>query len=435
MRFSPPVRVRRGAFSGGGAAFLVVAASYLASWLFGVTPLPDLLQAPILAALPGPLFGFLIDNLQHVGKVAEETGLVAAMVAIGALAGSALAAILPAPAETADLTRRRILQLAPPLIGGAALAVVSVRLLPDWYAALRPPEGGIGEVPPITPASSFYLVSKNFRDPVVVLNGWKLHVHGLVDRELLLSYADLASMAQSAEIVTLECVSNPVGGRLMSTARFEGPRLVDLVSRALPTRDARHVAFRASDGYVEGLPIDELRPEMLVALTLNGTPLLNEHGFPARVVIPGRYGMKGPKWLQAIELVSRPTDGYWETKGWSTDATVKTTSRIDLPVDGASVSGSVVRLAGIAFAGSRGISNVEWTADGGAHWQPADAEPPLSQFSWRQWSASWRPPVPGRYTLMVRATDGLGQRQEVGAASSFPSGSTGLDSVRATFTA
>ena len=427
-------RAGRGASLGAAAGLAVVAASYLGAWLFGVTPLPDILQAPILAALPGPVFGFLIDNLQHAGKVAEETGLVIALVALCAAAGIAVAMVSRVGAVhlgPTDLSRRRILELTPLLIGGAAFAVVVVRLLPEWYQALRPPEGGAGEVPPITPTSSFYLVSKNFRDPIVLANGWKLHVQGLVDRELVLGYADLASLPQASEIVTLECVSNPVGGRLMSTGRFEGPRLVDLLARASPKPAARHAAFRADDGYAESIPLDELRPEMLVALTLNGTPLPNKHGFPARILIPGRYGMKGPKWLESIELVDIAPRGYWEAKGWNPNALVKTTSRIDVPADGATVSGPALRLAGVAFAGLRGISRVEWSDDAGATWHPADLDPPLSQYSWRHWHTTWQPRR-GLFSLTVRATDGNGALQGARPSNSFPDGSSGLHSIQVT---
>lgn len=432
MRSSLPPRVRRGASLGAAAGLVVAAASYVAAWLLGATPLPDILQTPILAVLPGPVFGFLIDGLQHAGKVVEETGLVIAIVALGAAVG-VVAATVPRPGAArlgaTDLSRRRILQLAPRLVVGAAFAALVVRLLPEWYQALRPPEGGAGEVPAITPTSSFYLVSKNFRDPIVVLDGWKLRVHGLVDRELVLGYADLVSLPGASEIVTLQCVSNPVGGRLMSTGRFDGPRLVDLLARASPRPAARHVALRAGDGYAESIPLDELRPEMLVALRLNGAPLPNRHGFPARILIPGRYGMKGPKWLESIELVERAPDSYWEAKGWNASAIVKTTSRVDEPANGAAVTGPVIRLAGVAFAGLRGISRVEWSDDAGATWQPADLEPPISPFSWRLWHATWQPGR-GLYTLMVRATDGNGAIQDSSPANSFPDGSSGLHSIR-----
>lgn len=434
MRFFLRRRIGRGASLGAAAGLVVVAASYLGAWLFGVTPLPDILQTPILAALPGPVFGLLIDNLQHAGKVAEETGLVIAIVALCAAVGIAVAVVPRLGAVhlgATDLSRRRILQLAPLLIGGAAFAVVVGRLLPEWSQALRPPEGGAGEVPPITPTSSFYLVSKNFRDPIVVLNGWKLHIHGLLDHELVLGYADLTSLPQAAEIVTLECVSNPVGGRLMSTGRFEGPRLIDLLALVRPRPAAKHVAFQADDGYAESIPLAELRPEMLVALTLNGTPIPNQHGFPARILIPGRYGMKGPKWLESIELVDNAPRGYWEAKGWNPNALVKTTSRIDVPADGATVSGPRLRLAGVAFAGLRGISRVEWSDDSGATWHPADLDNPLSPFSWRHWHASWQPGR-GQFTLMVRATDGSGALQEVRPSNSFPDGSSGLHSIQVT---
>lgn len=318
-------------------------------------------------------------------------------------------------------------------MGGAALTVRGVRLVPEWYRALKPPEGGAGEVFPITPASSFYVVSKNFRDPVVVLDGWTLHVHGLVERELRLSYSDLASMPQPSEVVTLECVSNPVGGRLMSTGRFEGPRLVDLLSRAVPRAGAAHVTLRAKDGYVESIPLVELRAQMLVALALNGVPLPNEHGFPARVLIPGRYGLKGPKWLEAIELTATRPQGCWEAKGWSADAVVKTTSRIDAPSDGATVAGAQGQLAGVAFAGTRGISAVEWSDDGGSTWRAADLDTPISPFAWRFWTAIWRPSR-GPHTLTVRATDGTGAVQDARPTNSFPDGTSGLHVISVTIT-
>ena len=412
----------------------------MAAWLFGVPSLPDLAQPPILAALPGPVFGFLIDSLQHVGKVTEETGLVISIVAMVAAAAGAVAAIVPRPlaiggeADAANPTRRRLLQLAPLAVGGAALAVIAARLLPEWYQAVRPPEGATGEVPAITPTSSFYLVSKNFRDPIVVADGWKLRVGGLVEQDLILGYDELKSMPQAAEIVTLECVSNAVGGRLMSTGRFEGPRLTDILARASPQPAAMHVAFRANDGYSESLLLEELHPEVLVALTLNGTALPNEHGFPARIVVPGRYGMKGPKWLEAIELVKSPAQGYWEARGWGAAAIVKTTSRIDVPADGASVRGTAIRLAGVAFAGTRGVSKVEWSDDGGITWRSADLVPALSPFSWRLWNARWRPGRPGHYTLRVRATDGRGVVQSDLANNSFPSGSTGLHAITVSVT-
>jgi DMSO/TMAO reductase YedYZ molybdopterin-dependent catalytic subunit len=217
----------------------------------------------------------------------------------------------------------------------------------------------------------------------------------------------------------------------MSTGRFEGPRLVDLVGLARPKPAARHLALRADDGYTESIPLDELRPEMLLALTLNGTPLPDKHGFPARILIPGRYGMKGPKWLESIELVERPPDGYWETKGWNASAIVKTTSRIDVPANETVVTGPAIALAGVAFAGLRGISRVEWSDNAGATWHAADLDPPISQFSWRLWHASWLAGR-GQYTLMVRATDGSGAIQESRPANSFPDGSSGLHSIRLT---
>ena len=420
---------------GAAVALAVVAGSYLAASVFGVASLPDLVQAPLLSALPGPVFGFLIDSLQHVGKIAEETGLVISMIAVGAGAGGLAAATLrrfgkfgTQPAE-ADPFRRRMLKFAPLALGGLALAVVAARLLPEWYQAVQPPEGAAGEVGAVTPSSSFYVVSKNFRDPIVVTDGWRLRIHGLADLEHSLDYSQLQALPQAAEVVTMECVSNPVGGRLISTARFDGPRLLELLAMARPQSTARFVAFHSSDGYTEWLARAEVGAEVLVALKLNGSPLPDKHGFPARLLVPGRYGMKGPKWLQAIELVDHAPTGYWEGRGWGADAIVKTTSRIDVPSDGAAISGRQIRLAGVAFAGARGVSKVEWTEDGGTTWRPADLGPRISQFSWRRWEAHWQPGGPGRHTLMVRATDGSETVQESRAANSFPAGSSGFHSI------
>ena len=431
--FSFLVRRRRhGATIGATAALSLLALSYVGSWIAGWTALPDLLQGPLLAALPGPIFGFVIDALQHLGKVTEETGIAVAIVIAGTGLGALLSLTSKRHRPPTDIGRRRLLQIAPVAIAGVALAVTSARLVPEWWLALRPPEGGTGEVPAITPTSSFYMVSKNFSDPVVVAVGWRLTIGGLVDRGRTLTYEDLRDMSQAAEVVTLECVSNPVGGRLMSTGRFEGPRLIDLLSAAGRQASAKYATFKSADGYTESLPLSEIGPEVLVAITLNGSPLPNEHGFPARLVVPGRYGMKQPKWLESVELASDPVAGYYEAKGWTDSALVKTTARIDAPSDGDRVSRRSVDLAGVAFAGTRGISMVEWSSDEGATWSTAQLEPMLSQYAWRQWRARWQPDTSGHRVLMVRAHDGTDRLQESMPTSSFPDGSAGLHSTQVT---
>jgi DMSO/TMAO reductase YedYZ molybdopterin-dependent catalytic subunit len=486
----------RGALAGLVAGLATVAAMYLASLVTGLRALPDLLQQPILALMPGPVFGFLIDNLQHAGKVIEEAGLIVAMVAgltvLGAAAGwaadrfglgraglvaaavawLAIALVVlplagqgllglgagittpllwalvlvvywlvwdlvwarrtePAPV---DPGRRRLVTLGPLAIGLGSLALIGILKVPDWVrVVVAPPEGGVsGPVPALTPAQNFYRVSKNFQDPVVPAAGWTLRVTGLVDRSLRLGYRDLVGLPATTETVTLECVSNDVGGNLMSTGRFTGIPLRDLLAMAEPRSGAAAVNFRARDGYTESLPLSAVMesPDVMVVHRLNDAPLPDAHGFPARMLIPGRYGMKGPKWLEQIELAASEGGGFWEEQGWDSQATVKTTSRFDTPGDGAVLKGGAIQLAGVAFAGKRGVQAVEWSADGGGTWAPADLESPLSPLTWVRWRATWTPAGEGVHRLVVRARDGSGDQQARGEAPSFPNGASGYHAIQ-----
>src|SRR5713101_1701717 len=356
---------------------------YMAKLVIGTTPLPQLLQQPILAVMPGFVFGFLIDTLQHTGKVVEEAGIVVGMiVGLGLLgaawawarklsarppqalpfaaAGWAIVALVllpvsgdgflglnegptaplvwgllfaaygvvlqvggdPAtgPSVGADPGRRRVLRLMPIAIAALSAGGLAYELLPRWYQAVfKAPEASLsGASLEITPVDNFYVVSKNFSDPVVSEQEWTLNVGGLVNNLLHLSLADLRAMPSVSEYVTLECISNNVGGPLMSTGRFTGVRLNDLVSMAVPQSSATHVRFKARDGYTESLPLSliSVAHEILVAYALDDAPLPTSHGFPARVLVPGHYGMKGPKWLDSIDLASRDDGGYWESEGW-----------------------------------------------------------------------------------------------------------------------
>jgi DMSO/TMAO reductase YedYZ molybdopterin-dependent catalytic subunit len=472
-----------------------VAAMEVVALLTGLRTLPDLLQQPILAVMPGPVFGFLIDNLQHAGKVLEEAGLIVTMVlalaVLGALAGfatdrfglpraglvaAALAwlvvalAVLPAagqgllglasgpttpvlwalvlvaywlawdlawrrPAEApVDLERRRLVSLGPLAVGLGSLALVGLLRIPGWVQSIvAPPESGLtGQVPDVTPVADFYRVSKNFQDPVVPAAGWTLRVTGLVSRPLKLRLQDLRGLPSTTSTITLECISNDVGGRLMSTGRFSGIPLRDLLAMAQPRPGAAAVNFRAADGYTESLPLSVVTDsaEVMVAHQLDGAPLPDAHGFPARVLIPGRYGMKGPKWLQEIEVAAAEGGGFWEQQGWDSQAVVLTTSRFDSPRDGAVLRLGEVRLAGVAFAGRRGVQAVEWSADGGRTWAEADLRPPLSPLTWVLWQATWRPAGEGEHTLVVRARDDGGSLQTGDQAPSFPNGATGYHTIR-----
>ncbi len=490
----------RAALAGLVGGIVGIAVMELAA-LAGLQPLPALVQEPLLSHLPGPLFGFLIDTLQHAGKVLEEIGLLLAMLAVltalGAVAEPvarrssagaatlALAAVpwlliclvlLPLtgqgffglrgggvltpvawalvfvvdaatwravreevdPTATVDPGRRRLLRLLPAGVAAGGLVLIGAIRAPDWLRqAFAPPESGLsGPVPAITPVRDFYQVTKNFQDPVVPVSGWALRVTGLVGRPLHLTYADLTAIPPVTEAVTLECISNDVGGPLMSTGRFTGVPLRDLLAMAEPGTGARAVNFRARDGYTETLPLATAlaEPSILVAYRLDGQPLLPAHGFPARMVIPGRYGMKGPKWLDQIEVAATPLEGFWEEQGWDPQAVVRTTYRIDSPRNGAILRPGSVPLAGVAFAGTRGIQAVEWSADGGRSWSPAELATPLSPLTWVLWRATWIPGRPGEYRLMVRARDGHAQLQTRDPAPTFPGGATGYHAISVSVT-
>ena len=484
----------RGFAWGAVAGLALVALMYLAGALLGLRPLPQALSGPVLALMPGFVFGFLIDTLQHAGKVVEELGLILAMViglgvlgaawavtsrrwrfAQSALVFSALgwlvvaALLLPvsgdgflglnagpttplvwavlfavygvvlqmgsasALPEAADPGRRRTLGAIPLAIGAISLGVLALRLAPGWYRAIfQPPEAGLsGATPEITPIPNFYVISKNLGgDPVVSEHGWSLSVGGAVDKPLKLTLADLHGLPSTTEYVTMECISNDVGGGLMSTGSFTGVSLRDLLAMARPRAGGTWAAFKARDGYAESLPLSMINgaPEFLVAYDLDGAPLPAAHGFPARILLPGHYGMKGPKWLDSIELVDHESGGYWEAQGWDHNAVVRTTARIDVPRGGDIIKLGDIALSGVAFAGSRGVSKVEYSTDGRS-WITADLKAPLSPMTWVLWSAVWTPAVEGDYQLRVRATDGTGVTQEARGAGSFPSGATGYHTI------
>ncbi len=485
----------RGFAWGALAGLALVALMYLAGTFLGLRPLPQALSGPLLAIMPGFVFGFLIDTLQHAGKVVEELGLIVAMVGglgvLGAawavasgrwrLAQSALvfagigwlvvtAVLLPisndgflglndgpttplvwgllfaiygvilqmgSPSplpEAADPGRRRTLGAVPIAIGVVSLGVLAVRLVPDWYRAIfNPPEAGLtGVSPEITPIENFYVVSKNFGDPVVAAEGWSLSIGGEVNRPVKLSLADLRALPSSTEYVTMECISNNVGGGLMSTGSFTGVKLKDLLAMASPRANGTWAAFKARDGYAESLPVSLIQgaPELLVAYDLDGAPLPEAHGYPARILLPGHYGMKGPKWLDSIDLVDHESGGYWEMQGWDHNAVVKSTARFDVPREGDIVKLGALSLSGVAFAGTRGVSRVEYSTDGGRSWAAADFKPPLSSLTWVLWSAAWTPGTEGSYKLQVRTTDTGGVAQDSKAAASYPAGASGYHTIQ-----
>jgi DMSO/TMAO reductase YedYZ molybdopterin-dependent catalytic subunit len=251
-----------------------------------------------------------------------------------------------------------------------------------------------------------YYISKNIEafDPNLSESDWRLEVRGLVTNPRSLSLNELKSLPHVTSERTLVCISNPVGGDLIGNVVWSGVRVRDLLQSAGVQPGARWVIWRSSDGYVESLPLAAaLEQDVLLAFEINGQPLTRRHGFPLRVLIPDRLGMKQPKWITAIELSATEIPGYWAERGWSRTGRIEPMSRIDEPRQGNVLrAGQVTEIRGVAFAGTRTISKVEVSTDGGQSWLAAQLKARRNAHTWTLWSLTWTP-TPGPQRLIVRA--------------------------------
>jgi DMSO/TMAO reductase YedYZ molybdopterin-dependent catalytic subunit len=331
------------------------------------------------------------------------------------------------------LSRRRIVRG----IGYTALAVgvydIAQSLFGSWLnRGAGRVHNGTGEFPSIdglalevTPAKDFYLVSKNAFDPEVDATRWRLEIAGMVETPMTLTYADLKSLPAAEQYATLCCISNEVGGDLIGNALWRGVRLKDLLQKAGLRPGVVDIALRASDDYLDSIPLERaMQDGTLLVYEMNGEPLTPAHGFPLRLLVPGIYGMKNVKWITRLEAIDYDLKGYWQRRGWDDRAEYKTMSRIDAPAGKVKGEASI---AGIAFAGDRGVSKVEVSTDGGATWELAAIKPALSAFTWVLWQKRWTPQMAGKHRLIVRATDGRGSLQTPQYAPPEPSGSSGYD--------
>ncbi len=330
------------------------------------------------------------------------------------------------------ISRRAALQAA-----GVVVVVVAAggyginRLIAGYLARSNLSYEGMPDfsLEPVTPIEDFYVVSQNVLDPQVDLSRWQLEVRGLVRQPQAWNYAQMLKLPSETRAVTLECISNGVGHKLMSTAIWKGALLETVLNAAGGVEpNGKYVIYTSVDGYQYSLPLaDLLAARALLAWEMNGVPLPERHGFPLRAVTPGRYGEQSSKWLTRVEVVDQPYNGgLYQSQGWSS-AQVATTSRIDTPA-GQAKAGSVT-VAGLAYAGIRGIQKVEVSADDGLTWHAATLLPPLSDQSWVFWNWTWTPPGKGTYTLVVRATDGTGALQTETQRGTVPSGATGWQHV------
>lgn len=296
----------------------------------------------------------------------------------------------------------------------------------------------------ITPTYLFYRIDINPIVPEVDVTSWNLQIKGMVDNPFTLTYDEIKSMPSIEEFVTLECISNKLGGDLIGTALWKGVPLKDILEKAKISNTVKYIVFRCSDGYDVGIPLDKaLFDKTILAYEMNLAPLTSKHGFPVRAIVPGLYGMMNPKWITEIELVDRVYEGYWQRNGWTNIADYNTGSSIVIPGQEpirhrfrgldeipSTLSNQGGPIAGIAFGGDRGISKVEVSTDGGQTWKTAKIKEPLSKYTWVLWTAGFIPNEgKEHYKIVVRATDKKGQVQTSELNKPFPNGATGYHTI------
>jgi len=328
-----------------------------------------------------------------------------------------------ASAAGVDADRRVLLRNL--LYGAAGIALLGIAYanVRRLTTALATREGNRADTE-VTDVNDFYVVSKNLGgDPTVDDSSWRLN---LPTRSL--TYSQLLALPARQLELTLECISNDIGGTLISNGIWKGPTVSDLLALTSVPRDAVWMLMESADGYTESFPLRELTTDHLLATHLNGAPLTAAHGFPARFIFPGHYGMKQPKWVTRIRFSATDQQGYWENNGWDERAIVKTMSRIDRPADTAALAAGSVTFAGIAFAGARRISGVELSWDGGTSWHAAELQSEFSPYAWRFWQLTATLSA-GQYLVSVRARDGDGALQSSKPAPTLPNGADGYHTI------
>ncbi|WIE73001.1 molybdopterin-dependent oxidoreductase [Curtobacterium sp. MCJR17_020] len=290
-----------------------------------------------------------------------------------------------------------------------------------------------GITPYVTPNADFYRIDTALRVPSIDPADWSLRIHGAVENEVTLTWDELLALPLEEHMATLSCVSNEVGGDLIGNALWLGYPIRELLARAKPTGDADMVLSRSIDGFTAGTPLDVLQDEdtdALLAIGMNGEPLPTEHGFPARMVVPGLFGyVSATKWVTEME-VTRFADaqGYWTPRGWSERGPVKLESRIDTPRNGTTVTvGEQVAIAGVAWQPHTGVKAVQVRVGSGA-WQQAELADSVSADTWRQWVLRWTPTA-GSHRIEVRAVSADGEVQTSVERPPAPNGASGWASV------
>lgn len=424
--------------------------------------------AGVLEARRPPWGRVLVGLIGAVGVLAAMTRANAPMLAFAPPAIAAVASVIAlqllvrrlpvtdatAPAKAAPasppagIDRRRFLGWAGgaavlgalAAVGGYALqagsrAVTAIRgtiTLPTPTAAATVPPGAEldleGLTPVITPNAEFYRIDTALAVPAVDPETWSLRIHGMVDREVTLTWDELLALPLEESVTTLACVSNEVGGDLIGNAVWLGYPIRELLARAEPSADADMVLSRSVDGFTASTPIAVLQDDRnaILAVGMNGEPLPAQHGFPVRMVVPGLYGyVSATKWVVDLEVTRfDAASAYWTDRGWSPMGPIKLQSRIDVPRSGQPLTAGPITVAGVAWHQHTGIAGVDVQVDDGP-WQPATLAQEISIDTWVQWRFDWDAPA-GTHTLRVRATDADGEVQTARMQGVVPDGATGL---------
>jgi DMSO/TMAO reductase YedYZ molybdopterin-dependent catalytic subunit len=306
----------------------------------------------------------------------------------------------------------------------------STNPLPNAGSDVKPVPG---TRPEFTSLENHYRIDIDTMPPKISLNSWRLHISGLVKKNIALTMQELMAYPAMNQFVTLECISNYIAGDLISTTRWTGVSLQELLPAFAPDSRATHLKITAADGFTEFLSLEEVHNDQRIMLCYawDGVPLFHNHGFPLRVYVPDRYGMKQPKWITHIDVTDYSGNGYWVKRGWDREARIRATSVIDtVAVDNIYTDSDGVKklpTGGIAFAGARGISAVEVRIDEGP-WSKAELRTPLSSTTWVIWKYD-APYEKGRHSFTVRCFEGDGTPQISAYSKPHPSGATGLHKV------
>lgn len=414
---------------------------------------PGLATAGVaLFGLVGAASAVTRPNTAWTAATPAIVGAAAGVITLRTLRSELLVTAAPQRASAAPHAgRRRFLVTSTAALAVAAVAGTTGQVLRGRFSvagrrakiALPEPVGpvpgpqdinplGVGGITPfITSNADFYRVDTALLVPQVDPDTWSLRVHGMVERELRLSYQDLMARPLVARDLTLVCVSNEVGGTLAGTARWLGYPLTALLGEAGVRPGADQLVSRSSDGWTCGTPTAVALDgrDALLAVGMNGEPLPIEHGFPARLIVPGLYGyVSATKWVTDLELTTMDAfDGYWVRRGWAKEAPIKTFSRIDTPKGLSRIPAGPVMVGGMAWHPHVGISAVEVRVDD-EPWQQARLAPSPNNDLWVQWAFPWNAPS-GRHRLTVRARDGAGALQTEDRAAPIPNGASGWHSV------